>query len=105
MVEADLETLPIFVREGAIIPLGPLMKSVGEKPTDTIELLIAPFEGDGQSAFTVLVDDEHVPVTYTAVDGTHVLAIGKSNTRFIVTTLHECEVIAKQGYPPQEGQC
>jgi alpha-D-xyloside xylohydrolase len=31
---APLDTLPIFVREGAIIPLGPEMDFVGQKPFD-----------------------------------------------------------------------
>jgi alpha-D-xyloside xylohydrolase len=96
-VETDLETLPIFVREGAIIPMGPLMNYVDEKPTERIELLIAPFESDGQSEFTVPVDDELVKVTYIAVGGKHVLAIGKSKAEFIVTALGDSEVVVKQG--------
>jgi alpha-glucosidase len=33
-VDAPLETVPMFVRAGAIIPTGPDLKYVGEKPTD-----------------------------------------------------------------------
>jgi len=37
-VAAPLETVPIFVRGGAIIPVGPEMNFVGEKPADPISL-------------------------------------------------------------------
>src|SRR2546423_889335 len=35
-VEAPLETVPMFVRGGAIIPVGPSLNYVGEKPADPI---------------------------------------------------------------------
>ena len=40
-----LETIPLFIREGAIIPMGPVMNFVGEKPLDAIELLVTPCSG------------------------------------------------------------
>jgi len=86
-VEADLETMPLYVREGSIIPMGPLMNYVGEKKTDRIELVIAPFTGDGRSAFTVPVDDELVPVEYVSEAGRHRVSIGKSQAAFDVRVL------------------
>ncbi len=41
----DLATLPVFVREGAIIPTGPEMQYVAEKRCDPITLLVYPGEG------------------------------------------------------------
>ena len=41
-VEASLETVPMFVRAGAVIPMGPEMNYVGEKPTDPVTFMIYP---------------------------------------------------------------
>jgi alpha-glucosidase len=55
-VEAPLETAPMFVRGGAIIPLGPQMNYVGEKPLDPITFAIYP--DDNGSASTELYEDD-----------------------------------------------
>lgn len=83
-VTADIETLPLYVREGALIPLGPVTNYVDEKPTDEIELRVAPFAGDGKSSFTVPLDTGDVTVEYEAVGGTHTVRIGKTDARFTV---------------------
>src|SRR5205085_5410617 len=54
--EAPLETVPMFVRGGAIIPMGPEMNYVGEKAFDPLTFLIYPDE-NGQAATTVYEDD------------------------------------------------
>lgn len=62
-VHAPLDTLPLFVREGAIIPLGPEMNYVDEKPLDPLTLDIYPA---AEGSFTLL--DETAPpirVDYT----------------------------------------
>src|ERR1700752_3963213 len=53
-VEAPLERLPLLVRAGAIIPMGPLMQHTGERPLDEITLLIHPA---GSSRFELYEDD------------------------------------------------
>ena len=55
-VDAPLETVPMFVRGGAIIPLGPQMNYVGEKPFDPITFAIYP--DDNGSASTTLYEDD-----------------------------------------------
>ena len=55
-VEAPLETVPMFVRAGAIIPMGPEMNYVGEKPVDPITFAIYPDE-NGQASMTLYEDD------------------------------------------------
>ncbi len=62
MIRADapLETVPMFVRGGAIIPLGPEMKYVGEKPFDPITFAIYPNES-GSAATTLYEDDGTSP--------------------------------------------
>jgi len=55
-VEAPLETVPMFVRAGAIIPTWPEMKYVGEKPADPITFNIYP-DKNGSAAATLYEDD------------------------------------------------
>ena len=55
-VEAPLETVPMFVRAGAIIPMWPEMKYVGEKPADPITFNVYPDE-NGSASATLYEDD------------------------------------------------
>jgi alpha-glucosidase len=55
-VDAPLETVPMFVRGGAIIPLGPLMNYVSEKSFDPIIFTVYP-DADGSAATTLYEDD------------------------------------------------
>ncbi|MBQ1412255.1 MAG: glycoside hydrolase family 31 protein [Clostridia bacterium] len=43
--EAPLDTCPIYIKEGAILPLWPVMNYVGEKKVDCLELMV--FGSDG----------------------------------------------------------
>jgi alpha-D-xyloside xylohydrolase len=56
-VEAGLETLPLWVRAGAIVPMGPEMAYVGEKPLDPLTLEIYKPSGEGE----LIVHDEGEP--------------------------------------------
>lgn len=80
-IYADIETLPIYVKEGAIIPLGPVMNYVGEKEIDEIELRICPFEKDGVSNFTVVTEDKMFDVEYRAQDDEHTVIISKTDVK------------------------
>lgn len=53
-VLTPLDTIPIFAKGGAIIPMQPEMKYIGEKPVSTITLDIFP---EGSSAFELYEDD------------------------------------------------
>ncbi|MBA7471731.1 hypothetical protein ES707_07041 [subsurface metagenome] len=86
-IEADIETLPLYVREGAIIPVGPVMQYVNELRVEEIELRIAPIKGEGKSSFTVPVNDEKVAVEYLVAGGRHTVKIGDSKVRFNITVL------------------
>ena len=54
MVEAPLDRLPLFVRGGAIIPMGPAVQHLTGYSPDEITLLIYP---EGSSSFTLYEDD------------------------------------------------
>lgn len=64
MISADapLETAPMFVRAGAIIPTAPEMNYIGEKPWDPITFNIYP--DDKGSASTTLYEDDGVSNAY-----------------------------------------
>ncbi len=61
-VEAPLETVPMFVRAGTIIPMGPEMNYVGEKPADPMTFMIYP--GENGQASTALYEDDGVSPAY-----------------------------------------
>ncbi|MCP4542153.1 MAG: DUF4968 domain-containing protein [Chloroflexi bacterium] len=55
-VDAPLERLPLFVRAGSVVPMGPVMQYVGERTVDTLTLHVYPgngenklYEDDGQT--------------------------------------------------------
>ena len=54
MLETTLNRVPMFVRAGSIVPLGPVMQHVGEKQWDNLELRVYP----GADAFFTLYEDE-----------------------------------------------
>jgi alpha-D-xyloside xylohydrolase len=51
---APIEIMPLYVRAGSIIPMGPFIQYASEKPADPIELRVYPGAG---SEFTLYEDD------------------------------------------------
>lgn len=45
MVDAPLDTCPVFVKEGGIIPVYEVMQYTGERPYEKLKLLVYPGEG------------------------------------------------------------
>ncbi|MCE5315597.1 MAG: TIM-barrel domain-containing protein [Armatimonadota bacterium] len=62
---APADVLPMFVKAGAVIPMGPVMQHVGEKPVNEIELNIYPGEGS-----FIFYDDDGTTTAYE--DGKYV---------------------------------
>ena len=60
VVDAPYEQIPVFVREGAIIPFGPEMEWCNEKPAELINLYIYA----GQNGAFQLYEDEGVNYNY-----------------------------------------
>jgi alpha-D-xyloside xylohydrolase len=85
---APVETLPLFVRPGAIIPMGPFLQYSSEKPADPIELRI--YRGaDGK--FTIYEDEgdnynyekgKYATIQISWNDAKHTLEIGKRSGEF-----------------------
>jgi alpha-glucosidase len=64
-VAAPLDALPLYARQGAILPLGPVMQHTGERPTDPITLACYLDERDGR-AEGALYQDDGATVAYRA---------------------------------------
>jgi alpha-D-xyloside xylohydrolase len=82
MAAAPLETLPLFVPAGSILPLGPAMEYSSQKPEDPIELRIYP---GADADFTLYEDDgltyDYEKGAYATIpihwdDAQHTLTIG-----------------------------
>ncbi len=61
-VDADIDSMPIFVKEGAIIPKYPIQQYVGEKTIDEVTLEVYFKTGQEKS---MLFDDAHDGYDYT----------------------------------------
>ncbi|BCM92846.1 alpha-xylosidase BoGH31A [Abditibacteriota bacterium] len=57
---APLDTLPLYVKAGSILPMGPMLQYVAEKPADPIELRVYP----GADGTFTLYEDEGVNTNY-----------------------------------------
>ncbi len=60
VADAPYEKLPVFVKEGSIIPTGPELQYVAEKPADPVTLFVYT----GKDASFVLYEDEGVNYNY-----------------------------------------
>ena len=85
---APLEKLPLYIRAGSILPLGPTMEWTTEKPEDPIELRVYPgTDGD----FTLYEDENdnynyekgaHATIAMHWDDAAHTLTIGSRQGSF-----------------------
>ena len=58
-IEADapLERIPLFVPAGSIIPMGKVMRHIGEQPDDLRQACVFPDPQRGRGTFTLVEDD------------------------------------------------
>ncbi|MCX6345292.1 MAG: PA14 domain-containing protein [Armatimonadetes bacterium] len=86
--DAPVKKLPIFIKAGSIIPMGPFVQYSTEKPADPIELRVYP----GVDGKFMLYEDEndsynyekgaHATITFTWNDARKELTIGKREGSF-----------------------
>ena len=67
--ESPIETMPLFLRDGAIVPMGPLMNFIGEKPLTEIEIVVTPHAADGKSSACVQANGKSLNVTLETLNG------------------------------------
>ena len=78
-LETTLDRVPMFVRAGSIVPMGPEMQYVGEKLWDNLELRVYP-GADGQF---VLYEDEGDNYNYEKGDYSTIIIKWNERTRTI----------------------
>lgn len=61
-IKADLETLPLYIRENAIIPMGPVMNYIDEKALSPLILDLYP-ANPCQKTFILYHNDREVPIS------------------------------------------
>jgi alpha-glucosidase (family GH31 glycosyl hydrolase) len=75
-VSEPLHRLPLFLRAGAIIPLGPEMSYVGEREFSPLEIVVAPLARDGELRFSFPKSDgQHCEIIYHSTAGVHTLTV------------------------------
>jgi alpha-D-xyloside xylohydrolase len=86
---APIESMPIYVRAGSIIPMGPFVQYSTEKPADPIELRI--YQG-ASGKFTIYEDEndnynyekgKYATITVAWDEKKHTLTIGKRSGSFV----------------------
>lgn len=85
---APVETLPLFIRPGSIVPMGPFLQYSNEKPADPIELRVYP----GANGSFTLYEDEgdsyryekgvYATIPFAWDDATKTLSIGARKGEF-----------------------
>jgi alpha-D-xyloside xylohydrolase len=86
--EAPLERIPLYVRAGSIVPMGPELQYAAEKPADPIELRVYRgkngtfklYEDEGDSYSYEQGDYAIIPISWN--DSTQTLSIGQRQGSF-----------------------
>ncbi|PMB19214.1 glycoside hydrolase family 31 protein [Fischerella thermalis] len=87
LADAPIEKMPIYIRAGSIIPLGPVMQYVGESPLNQLRLRVTPGTGE----WTLYEDDGHSFAYRNGVWSTTTYQVYLEDTQVIV------EIQARQG--------
>jgi alpha-D-xyloside xylohydrolase len=75
-VSEPLHRLPLFLRAGAIVPLGPAMNYVGERDFSPLEIVVAPLARDGERRFSFpQANGGRGEIIYRSAGGRHTLAV------------------------------
>jgi alpha-glucosidase len=70
-IDAPLERIPLLVPAGGIVPMGKVMRHVGERPDDLRQVYVFPHASGGNGRF-VLTEDDGVSLGYRHGESTDV---------------------------------
>jgi alpha-glucosidase/alpha-D-xyloside xylohydrolase len=73
----DLETMPLYIRAGAVLPMGPVKQYTGEKVDEPLELTVHP----GADGAFFLYDDDGATFAYRKGDWTGIQMAWNDHTR------------------------
>ena len=88
-VEASLDTLPLFVRKGAVIPYGPEMDYVGQQALETMEL---EFYGPPDQPLRICDEDQPEMAVRSVLDGKSLTLDIESNLKRVEVRIYGLEV-------------
>ena len=96
-VDAPLDVLPLWVKAGAVIPMGPEMKYVGQKPLDPLTLEFYAPQASGE--FIIYDEDRpDITVQYTTRGDTLIVEVANAPVEVIAESfasgLHTIEISA-----------
>jgi alpha-D-xyloside xylohydrolase len=74
-VEHGLATMPMYLCEGAIVPMGPWMAYVGERPADPLTVSVAPLTHEGETTFETNVAGAELHLLYRFEGDIHELRV------------------------------
>lgn len=77
-LEVPIERIPLWLREGQPVPLGPEMPHVDAVPIDSIEVRLLPLDSDGStSLYGPIADDQVLGLSYraTGAGASHALVV------------------------------
>jgi len=80
-VEAPLDVMPMWVREGTILPYGPLIQHTEERPLDELRVEIYQPQDEGQF---VIHDEKDITVQYRYNGEAFTIEVDHPNTEIIV---------------------
>ncbi|PLZ53296.1 TIM-barrel domain-containing protein, partial [Fischerella thermalis] len=87
LADAPIEKMPMYIRAGSIIPLGPVMQYVGESPFNQLRLRVTPGIGE----WTLYEDDGHSFAYRDGACSTTTYRVYLEDTQVVV------EIQARQG--------
>lgn len=91
-IVADLDILPLYVREGSVIPVGPRMNYVNEKSIDSLEIRVYPFENEGRTQIDAETFDTVIPIVYEAKNGNHTVHIPETDINLTVKCMNNSTI-------------
>ncbi|MGH7539797.1 MAG: TIM-barrel domain-containing protein, partial [Gemmatimonadota bacterium] len=88
----ELGSVPMFVREGSVVPMGPEMAHVGERAADPLTIRVAPFTTPGATSFRTRLDGRDCEIRYRHDGGRHVVDVAGAPGRVELDVLGDAEV-------------
>jgi alpha-glucosidase (family GH31 glycosyl hydrolase) len=96
--EAALDRIPLWLREGAIVPLGDVHQWVGDAPDHKVELVLTPLDADGERRLDFTINGHSINAVLIRRLGQYSLTLGQIPNVIVtprwvggaLTTFHEC---------------